>query len=146
MREKNFEIKPFDWLCWGLTTTLVGHFVSSPREWEKRDSRRDEREGWGRNRNRSEIYETEEIKTFPLFPYLPQLQALLNCKPISVGCPSDVRYTTLLPHLTTPWNKANRSFQRSNYLSHLDATLFKGTPISPKDFKYMYKAGNFVSA
>ena len=26
------------------TSTLVGHFVSSPREREKRDSRRDERE------------------------------------------------------------------------------------------------------
>ena len=32
--------------------------------------------------------ETEEIKTFPLYPYLQQgPQALLNCKPISVGCP-----------------------------------------------------------
>ena len=33
------------------TSTLVGHFVSSPREREKsdrRDSRRDEREGQGR--------------------------------------------------------------------------------------------------
>ena len=39
------------------TSTLVGHFVSSPREREKRDrrdSRRDEREEQGRKRNREE--------------------------------------------------------------------------------------------
>ena len=51
------------------TSTLVGHFVSSPREREKRDrrdSRRDEREGQGRKRNRNESVETEEIKNhFP---------------------------------------------------------------------------------
>ena len=54
------------------TSTLEGHFVSSPREREKRDrreSRGDEREGQGRKRNRKESRETEEIKTFPLFPY-----------------------------------------------------------------------------
>ena len=36
------------------TSTLVGHFVSSPREREKRDrrdSRGDEREGWGEREN-----------------------------------------------------------------------------------------------
>ena len=52
--------------------TLEGHFVSSPREREKRDrreSRGDEREGQGRKRNRKESEETEEIKTFPLYPY-----------------------------------------------------------------------------
>ena len=57
------------------TSTLVGHFVSSPREREKsdrRDSRRDEREEQGRKRNRNESEETEEIKTFPLYPYLLQ--------------------------------------------------------------------------
>ena len=56
-------------------STLVGHFVSSPREREKRDrrdSRRDEREGQGRQRNRSESEKTEEIKIFPLYPYLLQ--------------------------------------------------------------------------
>ena len=55
------------------TSTLVGHFVSSPREREKRyrrDSRGDEREGQGRKRNRNESKETEEIKTFPLYPCL----------------------------------------------------------------------------
>ena len=54
------------------TSTLEGHFVSSPREREKRDrreSRGDEREGQVRKRNRNESEETEEIKTFPLFPY-----------------------------------------------------------------------------
>ena len=64
-------------LCWGLTTRqpLQGHFVLSPREREKtdrRDSRRDEREGLGRKRYRNESEETEEIKTFPLYPYLLQ--------------------------------------------------------------------------
>ena len=71
------------WNCHGFfivlgfndTSTLVGHFVSSPREREKRDrrdSRRDEREEQGRKRNRNEREETEEIKTFPLYLYLLQ--------------------------------------------------------------------------
>ena len=54
------------------TSTLEGHFVSSPRERKKRDrreSRGDEREGQRRKRNRNESEETEEIKTFPLYPY-----------------------------------------------------------------------------
>ena len=57
------------------TSTLVGHFVSSPREREKRDrrdSRSDEREGQGRKRNRNESEETEEIKTSPPYSYLLQ--------------------------------------------------------------------------
>ena len=37
------------------TPTLVGHFVSSPREREKRDSRRDERKEQGRNRKNKNI-------------------------------------------------------------------------------------------
>ena len=56
-------------------STLVGHFVLSPRESEKRDrrdSRRDEREGQGRKRNRTKSEETEEIKLFPFYPYLLQ--------------------------------------------------------------------------
>ena len=54
------------------TSTPVGHFVSSPKEREKRDrgdSRGDERgggEGGGeRKRKMNESEETEEIKTFP---------------------------------------------------------------------------------
>ena len=45
------------------TSTLVGHFVLSPRAREKRDrrdSRGSEREGQGRNRNETE--ETEETR------------------------------------------------------------------------------------
>ena len=57
------------------TTIRAGHFVSSPREREKGDrriSRKDEREGQGRKSNRNESEQTEEIKTFPLYPYLLQ--------------------------------------------------------------------------
>ena len=60
------------------TSTLVGHFVSSPREKGerkkkgRRDSRGDEREGQGRKRNSNESEETEEIKSFPFYPYLLQ--------------------------------------------------------------------------
>ena len=53
--------------------SIVGHFVLSPIERAKRDSRRDEREGQGRKRKRSESEETEERKTFPLYPYLLQM-------------------------------------------------------------------------
>ena len=45
-------------------STLVGHFVSSPREREKRDSRGDEIEGQGRmSKNESE--KIEEITRGP---------------------------------------------------------------------------------
>ena len=53
------------------TSTLVGHFVSSPREREKRDrrdSRRGKREGQKRKRDKSESEETEEIKNIPPLP------------------------------------------------------------------------------
>ena len=53
------------------TSTLVGYFVSSPRQREKRDrrdSRGDEREGQGRRRKMNESEETEKVKTFPLNP------------------------------------------------------------------------------
>ena len=53
------------------TSTLVSHFVSSPREREERD-RRDEREGQERKRNRNESDETEEIETSPPYLYLLQ--------------------------------------------------------------------------
>ena len=93
-------------------SSLVGHFVSSPREREKRDRRDssgDEREEQGRKRNRNESEETEEINTFPLYPYLLQgWLALPNCKPISVGRPGGVRYTTPLPHPTTPAHSTDK--------------------------------------
>ena len=65
------------WIVLGFndTSTLVGHLVSSPSKWEKRD-RKDmrvgEREGQGRKENRTESEETEEIKPFPFYPYLLQ--------------------------------------------------------------------------
>ena len=64
--------KMMDWLIvlgFNDTSTLEGHFVSSPREREKRDRREsNEREGQGWKRNRNESEETEEIKTFPPLP------------------------------------------------------------------------------
>ena len=57
------------------TSTLVGHFVSSPREREKRDrrdSRGDEREEQEKKRKRNDSEEIEEIKTFPVYLYLLQ--------------------------------------------------------------------------
>ena len=61
-------------------STLVGYFVLSPKEREKRDrrdSRGDEREGQGRKSKMNESEETEEIKTSPLYPYLLQGQQAL---------------------------------------------------------------------
>ena len=50
-----------------------------------------ERDRGERKMNDSE--ETEEIKTFPLYPYLLQgQQALPNCKPVSVGRTGDIRH------------------------------------------------------
>ena len=67
-------------------STLVGHFVLSPKEREKkdrRDSRGDEREGQGRKRNRNESEETEEIKTSP---------STLTCYKDSRPCPAVSQY------------------------------------------------------
>ena len=55
--EKILDKHEFIVLGFNDTSTLVGHFVSSPREREKsdrRDSQRDEREEQGRKRNREE--------------------------------------------------------------------------------------------
>ena len=68
------------------TSTLVGHFVSSPRERDKRDrrySRGDEREGQGRKRNMNENEETEEIKHSP---------STLTCYKDSRLCPTVSQY------------------------------------------------------
>ena len=65
------------------TSTLAGHFVSSPREKEKRDrtdGRGDEREGQGRKRNRNE---SEEIKASP---------STLTCYKDSRPCPTVSQY------------------------------------------------------
>ena len=62
-------------LIWGLTTRqpLWVILYRLPEKREKRDGRDirgDESEGQGRKRNGNESEETEEIKTFPLHPYL----------------------------------------------------------------------------
>ena len=80
------------------TSTLVGHFVLSTGEREKRNSR-DKREGQGRKRNRNEREETEEIKTCP--STLTCYKDSKSCPTVSqyqLDAPSDVRYTTPLPH------------------------------------------------
>ena len=69
---------------------------------DRRDSRRDENEKQGRKRNRNESEETEEIKNIPPLPLPATRMALPNCKPISVGHPSDIRYMTPSHHPTTP--------------------------------------------
>ena len=105
------------------TSTLEGHFVSSPREREKRDrreSRGDEREGQGRKRNRNESEETEEIKTFP--------STLTHYKD-SRSCPTVSQYQLDAPvmkdtqHLCTtrppPIDKESRSiYHLGQFYSH----------------------------
>ena len=54
------------------TSTLVGHFVLSPKEREKRDIRGDERKRQGIKTKINDSEEKEEIKTLPLYPYLLQ--------------------------------------------------------------------------
>ena len=68
------------------TSTLVGHFVSSPekrRKRDRRDSTGDEREGQERMRNRNENEETEEIKYFT---------STLTCYKDSRPCPTVSQY------------------------------------------------------
>ena len=95
-------------MCWGLTkyqpllVILCRLPEKGKREIEEIVDEMKERDRGARKMNESE--ETEEIKTFPLNPYLLQgQQALPNCKPLSVERPGDVRYTTPLLHPTTPW-------------------------------------------
>ena len=56
------------------TSTLVGHFVSSPRERRKviEEIVEEIKERDREERNRNESEETEEIKIFPIYPYLLQ--------------------------------------------------------------------------
>ena len=111
--KKNITL--FGWLCWSLTTsTLVGYFVSSPREMEKRDrrdNREDEREGLGSNRNGNESEETKEIKISPL---------CLTCYKDNRPCPTVSQYqldapvtqdTQHLRHTRPPpyWLKISRA-------------------------------------
>ena len=72
-------------------STLVYHFVSSPREREKRDrrdGRGDERDGQGRERKMNESEETEETIFFP---------STLTCCKDSRPCPTVSQY-----HLDAP--------------------------------------------
>ena len=65
----------------------MGHFVSSPREREKRDriDSRGIKRGTAEKEKTNESEDTEEIKAFFLYSYLLQgQQALPYCKPISV--------------------------------------------------------------
>ena len=98
------ELNMLGWLIvlgFNDTSTLVVILCHLPEKGRKEIV--EEIKGQGRKRNRNESEETAGIKTFPLYPYLLQgQQALPNCKPISVGRPGDVSYTTHLPHLTTP--------------------------------------------
>ena len=111
------------------TSTLVGHFVSSPREKEKRDrrdSRGDERERQGRKGEMKEGEGTEGIASFPLYPYLLQgQQALPNCKPISIRRPGDKSYRTPSPYPTTPYFSQKTGFNISCKLSPLETICKK---------------------
>ena len=66
-------IHHFFWLCWGLTTRQPLRVILCrlPEKGRKEIEERVEemKEGQGRKRNRNESEETEEIKTFPLYPY-----------------------------------------------------------------------------
>ena len=86
-----------DWLCWGLTTCQsLWVILSSPRKREKRDrrnSRGDEREGWGRKRKMNESEETE-YKNSP---------STLTCCKDSRPCPTvSQSQLTPLPQPTIP--------------------------------------------
>ena len=73
------------------TSTLVGHFVSFPRERRKEIEENVEMKEKDREKERNESEETEEIKAFApsTLTYYK-----VNSKPIFVGSPGDVRYTT----------------------------------------------------
>ena len=122
------------WLCWGLTSTIVGHFLSSPREREKRhrrDSRGDEREGQGWKRNRNGSEDTEEIKNSP---------NTFTCYKDTKPCPTVSQYqldtlvTTPLPHPTTPWPwRIEKSHPRVGIPTRDLASLVLGWNSYPED-------------
>ena len=71
---KAYFVGTYQILCWGLMTrqplwVILCHLSEKGRKIYRVDSSGDEREGQGRKRNRNESEETEEIKTFPLYPY-----------------------------------------------------------------------------
>ena len=81
------------------TSTLVGQFVSSPREREKKSKEiieeMKERDREERNRNESE--ETEEINYIPLPLPATRIAGLAHCTPISVGQPGNIKRRHLAP-------------------------------------------------
>ena len=89
-------------LVFNNMSTLMGHFVSSPREREKTDriDSKDEREGQGRKRNRNES-EGTEIKTFSPLPLPATRKAGLAQLEDNIGHTGDVRYPTSSPHPIT---------------------------------------------
>ena len=87
------------------TSTLVGHLCCLPEKGRKEieEIAEEMREGKGRNRKMKESEGTEEITTLSLYPYLLQgQQALPNCKPVSVGHPSDKSYRIPFSHQQLP--------------------------------------------
>ena len=90
-------------LCWGLTTRQpLWVILCLLPEKGRKEIEETVEEMKEREREMKESEWTEEI-TFPLYAYLLQgQQALSNCKPVSVGRPSDKSYRTASPHPTTP--------------------------------------------
>ena len=71
--QKLLELEPWnlvnDWLCWGLTTRQPLRVILCRLPEKGRKETEERVEGQERKRNRNESEETEEIKTFPLYPY-----------------------------------------------------------------------------
>ena len=85
-------------LGFNVMSTLVGHFVLSPRErekWDRRDSR-DERDGTGRNENEWQWRNRRNKKHFPF---------TLTCCKDSRPCPTVSQY-----QLDTPVTQDTRHF------------------------------------
>ena len=98
--------KSFNWLCCGLTTCQpLWVILCSLPEKGRKEIEEIVEEMKKRDREEKEKGTTvkKQNKNIPPLPYLLLgQQALPNCKTISVGCPSDVRYTTPSHHPTIP--------------------------------------------
>ena len=71
---ENFSRRHFELIVLGFndTSTLVGHFVSSPRKREIEEIAEEMKERDRGEEEMNDSEETEEIKTFPIYPYLLQ--------------------------------------------------------------------------
>ena len=68
------------WLCWGLTTRQpLWVILCRPPEKGRKEIVEDERDGQGRKRKINESEETEEIKTFPFYPYCYKVMCYWLC-------------------------------------------------------------------